>query len=302
MICQIARVFVKKEVSMKILKIVRSYGIIIAMALLMAVNYHVLILQNSFAPAGLNGIAAMIQYALHFSVGYMSLLINVPLCLIAFFVVDRDFALKTLAFTLAFSGFLLLFQYSGILEPFVYATGNSKVLAPLAAGVVNGFIYGWVLRENGSTGGTDVVAAMVREKKPEFDIVWIIFAMNCAVAGASYFVYGNNLEPVLLCILYSFLTSRVSESMMRGRKRQVRVDIVTRDYEALCREIIEKLGHSATVLPARGGYSGEDTDLVICVINPHQLAKLKGIISHYPASFCTVTTVGETVGNFKRIS
>ena len=69
-----------------------SYGIILAMACLMALNYRILILENSFAPAGLNGIATMIQYKLNFSVGYMSLLINVPLCLMAFFVVDRDYA------------------------------------------------------------------------------------------------------------------------------------------------------------------------------------------------------------------
>lgn len=288
---------------MKAIKIIRSYGIVIAMAALMAVNYHVLIFQNGFAPAGINGIATMIQYKLHFSVGYMSLLINLPLCIGALFVVDRDFAVKTMVFNLVFSGALLLFRYTGILEPFVYhtETGTSTVLAPLAAGVVNGFIYGHVLRENGCTGGTDVVASMVHEKKPEVDLVWAIFAMNCAVAVASYFVYDYRLEPVLLCILYSYLTGRVSESIIRGGKRQIRVDIVTNDYEPLCREIIEKLRHSATVLPARGMYSGKETDLVICVINPHQLAKLKEIVSKYPGSFTTVSTVGETVGNFKKI-
>ena len=289
---------------MKSLKILRSYGIVVAMAVLMAVNYHVLILQNNFAPAGINGIATMIQYKLNFSVGYMSLIINVPLCLAALFVVDRDFAAKTMAFNLAFSGALLLFRYTGILDPFVYHTenGTSTVLAPLAAGVVNGFIYATVLRENCSLGGTTVAAAMVHEKKPEADLVWVNFIMNTSVAIASYFVYDFRLEPVLLCIIYCYLTTRVSESLIRGGKRQLRVDIVTGDYESLSREIIEKLRHSATVLPARGMYSGKETDLVICVINPHQLAKLKEIISHYPGTFTTVTTVGETVGNFKRLA
>ncbi|MBP5289110.1 MAG: YitT family protein [Clostridia bacterium] len=288
---------------MKGLKIIRSYGIVIAMGVLMAVNYHILILQNNFAPAGINGIATMIQYKLNFSVGYMSLLINVPLCLAAMFVVDRDFAAKTMAFNLAFSGALLLFRYTGMLEMFVYHTenGTSTVLAPLAAGVNNGFIYAVVLRENCSLGGTSVAAAMVHEKRPELNLVWLNFAMNCVVAIASYFVYDFRLEPVLLCIIYCYLTSRVGESVIRGGKRQIRVDIVTGDYEPLCREIIEKLHHSATVLPARGMYSGRETDLVICVINPRQLTKVKEIVSHYPGSFSTVTTVGETVGNFKSV-
>lgn len=289
---------------MKAIKIIKSYGIVIAMAILMATNYQILIFQNNFAPAGINGIATMIQYKLNFSVGYMSLLINVPLCLAALFVVDRDFAAKTMVFNLVFSGALLVYRYTGVLDPFVYHTdnGTSTVLAPLAAGVVNGFIYATVLRENCSLGGTTVAAAMVHEKKPEMSLVWLNFAMNVAVAAASYFVYDFRLEPVLLCIIYCYLTSRVSELMLRGGKRQLRAEIVTNDHEALSQEIIETLRHSATVIPARGMYSGRGTDVVICVINPHQLAKLKEIVSHYPGSFTTVTTVGETIGNFKKIA
>ena len=278
-----------------------SYGIILAMACLMALNYRILILENAFAPAGLNGIATMIQYKLNFSVGYMSLLINVPLCVMAFFVVDRDYALKSLTFSVAFSLFLLLFQYGIDLEQFTYKTASSTILAPLTAGVINGFIYGNVIRNNGSTGGTDIVAACVHEKKPEMNLVWIIFAINCAVAGASYFVYDHKLEPVILCIMYSFLTSKISDSILRGGKEQLKFEIITNRAEDMSREIMEKLHHGVTVLPAKGMYSGAELNMVVCIINKHQIAKLRTIINAYPGSFANVTQANEIFGNFKMV-
>ncbi len=278
-----------------------SYLFVLMMACLMALNYRVLILENAFAPAGLNGIATMIQYKLNFSVGYMSLLINIPLCIFAFFMVERDFAMKSLVFSFAFSSFLLLFQYGIDLTPFIYKTENSAILAPLSAGVINGFIYGMVIRAGGSTGGTDIVAACVHEKRPEMNLVWIIFAMNCAVAGASYFVYDYKLEPVILCILYSFLTGKVSDSILRGGKEQLKFEIITSEYEAMSREIMTKLRHGVTVLPATGMYSGREMKMVVCIINKHQIAKLRSIISSYPGAFANVTQANEIFGNFKNI-
>ncbi len=85
-------------------------ALMVILAMAMAVNYQIFILQNAFAPAGINGIATMIQYLFHFSIGYMSLIINIPLAIFAFFYVDRAFTVKTFIFTLSFSGFLLLLQ------------------------------------------------------------------------------------------------------------------------------------------------------------------------------------------------
>ena len=286
---------------MKKKNVVFSYGIILAMACLMALNYRILILENAFAPAGLNGIATMIQYKLNFSVGYMSLLINVPLCVVAFFIVDREYALKSLLFSVAFSLFLLFFQYGIDLDRFTYKTTSSTILAPLTAGVINGFIYGNVIRSNGSTGGTDIVAACVHEKKPEINLVWIIFAINCAVAGASYFIYDHKLEPVILCILYSFLTSKVSDSILRGGKEQLKFEIITKQPETMSREIMDKLHHGVTVIPAKGMYSGTDLHMIVCIINKHQIAKLRAIINSYPGTFANVTQADEIFGNFKTV-
>ena len=85
------------------IQILISYAVIFAVAVLLAFNYQLFIVKNHFAPAGLNGIATMIQYKTGFSIGYMSLLINIPLCILAYFFVEKRFAVRSLFFCLTYS-------------------------------------------------------------------------------------------------------------------------------------------------------------------------------------------------------
>ena len=136
------------------MKTIGAYVMIIATAFIMALCYQIFIFENSFAPAGINGIATMIQYKLHFSVAYLSLLINVPLCILAFIFLDKSFAARTTVFTLTFSAALLLLQYKVIDLSFLSyktANGTSTILAPIASGVITGIIYGALIRMNSCT-------------------------------------------------------------------------------------------------------------------------------------------------------
>ena len=80
-----------------------SYLLVATAAMVLAFVYYIFIVTNNFAPAGLNGIATMVQYKTGFSISYMSLLINVPLSILAYFLVQKDFAKKTLLFSLVYS-------------------------------------------------------------------------------------------------------------------------------------------------------------------------------------------------------
>ena len=114
------------------------------------------------------------------------------------------------------------------LSAFVYETANgtSLILGPLAAGVINGACYTLLIRSSGSSGGTDFVAALIHRSRPEMSFFWITFSLNVMVAISSYFVYDFEMEPVILCILYSFMSSTVSDSLMKSVRGAVRLEIV----------------------------------------------------------------------------
>ncbi len=280
-----------------------TYLFIAMMALIASVNYELFIFPNQFAPAGLNGICTLIQHISGISLGYLSLIINIPLALWCFFDVNRNLALRSMVYVLTFSLGLIVLDHVDI-SAFAYATdnGTSKILGPLVAGIINGFIYSCLLKISAHTGGTDFISAIVHKHKPYVSFFGLNFVINTAVALASYFVYGYQMEPVILCILYSFMSSTVGDRLMRSGREALCFQIVTDYPEEISRELIEKVHHSTTMVPARGMYSGHDTHLLFCVVNKNQAAAVTRICRSYPNTFAVIDQVREVMGNFKSIN
>ena len=287
---------------------VYEYALIFIMAILTTFNYQLFIINNNFAPAGISGILTMIQYKTGFSLGYMTLIVNIPLAAVAYFFLNRDFAMKSFFFVLCDGISYLIFEKID-LSRFAYdAGGIDTVLPVLTAGIISGFIYGMVFRVNGSTGGVDIVAKLIDEKFPGFDFVWIIFSLNVVVAAISYFVYGEtgadgrmiyNFKPVALSILYSFLSSRLGTTILHGGKSALKVEIITEDATEISKEILEKLHRGVTVCDVRGAYSNLGKKMLICIISKHQLIELQQIIVGYEKTFSYVSNINEVVGNFR---
>jgi len=280
-----------------------TYLTIAAMACVGALNYELLVFPNRFAPAGLGGICTMIQYLGGISVGYLSLIINVPLALIVYFKVSKPLAKRALVYVVVFSGALVLLDNLD-LSTFAYATdtGTSTILGPLAAGIINGAVYSVLIKAGSHSGGMDFVASLIQKSRPNANLFWIIFSLNVAVAGISYFVYGYKIEPVLLCILYSFTTSTVSDRVMKSGRSAMRFEIITAHPETLSEAIVKQLHHTATLLPGKGVYKGKETNVLICIVNKNQTAALSEIIRRTPDTFAVVSQVGEVMGNFKHIN
>ena len=291
-------------------KILFPYLQICGAAVLAAFAYHLFIVPNDFAPAGLNGVATMVQYKTGFSIGYMSLLINVPLCTFAAFAVNRSFGIRSLFYCLVYSLVYLLLQRIGI-ESFRYYAGDQDTIYPvLLSGVLLGAVYGVVFRQNASTGGIDVISKYITTKAPELNFFWIAFTLNFFVALASFFVYAKpdetgalvyNYKPVCLCICYYFITTFVGNQLIRSTKTACKVTVITSHGDAIEREILEKLHHSCTRLSATGAYSGKEKDVLLCIINKHQLVELRAILKSYPDTFSFSELVNATYGNFRKV-
>ena len=286
------------------MKRVWSYLQIVLCAILLAFVYYIFIVTNSFAPAGLNGIATMIQFKTGFSISYMSLLINVPLSLLAYFLVQKDFAAKTLLFSLVYS-FSFLFLQNSNLSFIQYNTlGHDTIYPVILSGVLAGVVYGVCFRNNASTGGTDIVSRYITKVKPETNFFMITFTLNAIVAVASIFVYseGNlNYKPMALCIMYCFISTFVGNLMLKTTKTAYKFTIITSHKDEFIEEITQKLHHGCTEIDAIGAYTGNERSVLICVVNKHQLNDFQKIIARYDDTFSYFEMVNETYGNFKNI-
>lgn len=286
------------------------YVKIVLLAILMAFNYQLFIVENGFAPAGINGIATMVQYKTGFSIAYMSLLINVPLCILAYFLIHKSFAKRSLCFCLVYSLSFLLLQKWG-LEAFQYnANGHDTIFPVMLSGLLTGFIYGCCFRMNASTGGTDIVSKYISKQKPTLNFFWVTFALNAAVAAISFFVYAApdgkgglifDYKPVCLCVMYCFVSSFMGNYILRGTKTAVKFTVVTAHADEITEEIFRKLKHSSTKLSGTGCFSNHPRDVLICVVNRHQIVEFQKLLSKYDDTFSFSETVNETYGNFRHI-
>ena len=283
-------------------KKILTYAVIVAIAVICALNYELFIFPNRFAPAGLNGICTMIQYIFGINIGYMSLVINIPLALAVYFLVSKPLAIRSMVYVGTFSITAILLDYVD-LSGFVYytETGTSAILGPLVAGIIFGGCYSLLVKASAYSGGTDFVAAVIHKSRPEKNLFWMIFAMNCIVAVASYFVYDYQMEPVILCILYCFASSMVTDKLNKSGRAAIRFEIVTDDPKRISDVIINKLHHSATLIPAKGVYLGKETNILICVVNKTQVTKLASIIRSCPNTFAVMSSVNEVMGNFQNL-
>ena len=282
------------------LKVVASYGLVVLIALMMALNYQLFVFPNSFAPAGLNGIFTMIQHVLDFKLSYTSILLNVPLAVVVFFLISKPFALRSLVYSLAFSGFLMIFDAID-LSSFAYSTTVSTLLGPAVAGLITGFGGYYMHRVGACYGGTEFIAKLIHKKNPAVNFFTIIFGLNVVVALASYFVYGYKVEPVLLCIIYSYFSSSVRDNMNQKHNRAVRCEIITAQPELVGKELMEHFHHGVTLLQGKGLYTGEEKTVLVCIINPSQITELAKTVEKFPGSFVTVSPVSAVLGNFKRL-
>lgn len=284
------------------MKKVLTYSMIVLLAVLGALNYHLFVFPNRFAPSGLNGICTMIQHLSGISVGYLSLLINIPLAVAVFLRVSRPLAIRSMIYVVSLSVALVALEYID-LSGFAYTTdtGTSTILGPMVAGVISGVCYSILVRGGALTGGMDFVASLIHKKNPHTNLFWVLFMLNCFVAAISYFVYGFKLEPVILCILYSFLSSMVTDRAGKSGRSAVRFEIVTEHPEQISDAIIHKLHHSATLLPGKGIYKGKQTSVLVCIVNKPQAAQLAAILRECPDTFAIMSQVSEVMGNFKHL-
>ena len=279
-----------------------TYAVIALIAFVAALNYEIFVFPNKFAPSGLNGICTMIQPVFGISVGYLSLIINIPLAIAVYIFVNKPLAIRSMVYVGTFSLSLLVLDHVD-LSFFHYATdtGTSTILGPLVAGIIFGYCYSFLVKCSAYSGGTDFIAALIHKKNPEQSTLWIIFSLNVIVALCSYFVYDFQIEPVILCIMYAFMSSTVTDSVARGSREAVRFEIITDYPNEIADEIILKLHHSATMIPAKGMYLGKETSILYCVINKSQINALSKIINSYPNTFAVMDSVSEVMGNFKRM-
>lgn len=262
-------------------------------ALISAFGLHVFVYPSDFAPSGVDGIATVLQELTHVNAGVFTLAINLPLLIAAYFILKKRYVIYTVVYTVLVSVLLILFGKVGL---FQYVTHTDKIIPAIFGGIAQG-LTGLMLRIGASAGGVDVMACMIQRKMPYQNVEKIIAFLSYAVVAISYFVYWD-VNSILLSVVEIFVCEKVTASVLRTSRNAVEFKIVTDDAEAIGEEILYRLRHAATVMPAEGMFSGEKKSMILCVVNYRQIPEFLEMMRGYPDIFVYYSDVMGVRGNF----
>jgi len=275
--------------------VLTEVSIIIAASLLSAFAMHVFVLNASFAPSGIEGIATMLQQGTGISAGYFSMVFNIPLLLFAWFKLNKKYVIYTLLFTVVSSVGMILME---ALQVPAYDAGSHIWIPALVSGVLMGFRTGCIIRYGGSTGGLDIIGGLIQKGRPYLAVEAPISVLSYIVVGCSYFVY-RDINSILLSMLQIFVFTQAMSKVLHSSRSAVEAKIVTTQPDSFKEDILQNLKHTATVLEGQGMFSGEKKYMIITIINVRQMNELSKIARKYPGSFVYFSPVNGILGNFR---
>lgn len=262
-------------------------GQIVLGCLIGALAYPWFLVPNHIAPGGLTGLATVFNYLFGWPVGTTSLLMNIPLFLIGFKAMGGGFAIRSLAATLLFSLFIDLLPLGCLTQ--------DPMLASVFGGALLGVGLGLILRAGATTGGTDMAARMVHKHLPYLSVGMILFAIDgIVVVLAGIYIH---IEHALYAFISIYVSSRLINLVIDGPTTEKACYVITSAYEQVKTQLMEELNRGVTLLSAKGGFSGEERPILLCVVSAQEVARLKMIVRRIDdKAFVFISDAHEVLG------
>ncbi|WP_343796174.1 YitT family protein [Bacillus carboniphilus] len=250
-------------------KWIQDLGLILIGSLIFAVGINYFIIPNLLSEGGVIGLTVILHYVFGWSPGLMNFLLNIALLALGF----KFFNRRTIIYTLFTIGSSSLFLY--ITERTGKLITEDTLLAAIFAGLLVGGGIGLIFRAGGTSGGTTILARIAHQLWG-LSVGKGILAMDIIVILGSVFVIGLNKAMYTLIVVY--IGAKVIDFITEGLDERIAVLIVSSSPDLVLKEITSKLSKGITVLEGRGGYSGDQKEVLYIVINKHEFIQVKNII------------------------
>lgn len=280
------------DTSKKFWRWVIDIAVIIAGSGVYALGVHCFTAPNNIAPGGVTGLATIISFVTDLNIGMLITVMNIPLLIAGFFLLNRGTMIKTLI------GVVVLSVMTDWLlkdVPVYVADSGGGILAALFGGLLMGAGLGIVYGREGTTGGTDIINKIINRFKPEIKLGQISFLVNAAVALSGYIVY-KNLDVVLYAVVSVFVQSRVIDGLVYGGLEGKFLMIFSEKPQEIADRLL-KLKRGVTLLSGEGAYSGENRQVVCIAVHKNEYVKVKRIVKQTdPNAFVIITGASEVLG------
>jgi len=267
----------------------RSYVIIVIGSIITAMSINMFLVPNRIAAGGVSGIATVLFYQFGFPVGVTMLLINIPLFIGGIKYLGGNFGVKTLFSSIILSVFTDL-------GTFLPTLTNDPMLASLYGGMVMGVGLGIVFRAGATTGGTDLAAKIIHNFFPVFTLGQILWAIDFFIIAYAGIVF-QNFEMSLFAIVTIYVSSKIIDGILEGVNFAKSVLIISNKSDRIADKIMNVLDRGVTGLKGKGMYTGQDREVLMCVLKRSEIQTLKSIVKEIDENaFIILTDAREVLG------
>ncbi|MRJ46217.1 DUF2179 domain-containing protein [Aerococcaceae bacterium DSM 109652] len=254
---------------------------------LYALTVNAVVIPNTLGEGGATGMTLMIFYWLGWNPAIVSFVLNAILLVIGW----RHLEKRQIMYTI-----VSMFVMSVALE---YTTGfsfvsDNTVVAAVAGGVLSGLAIGIVSLGGGTTGGTEIIA-WIMKKYLGIGVSAGLLLIDFLVVAPLTVQIG--LEKAILTLIMLYVMSKVLNFIIEGFNPKKSITIISKQHEAIAAAIQEKVDRGITILDGKGYYSREAHQILYIVINRHQLINVQNIIYELdPKAFVIITDVQQVIG------
>lgn len=274
---------------------VRNYSGVLLGVIVEAIALNMFLIPNKIAAGGISGLATVLYYLFNWPVGVIMLLFNIPLFIFGVKILGKQYGINTLFGAAALSVAI------DITAPFTPVLTHDLLLSSLYGGVLGGIGMGLIFRFKGNTAGTALAAAIINR-------LWGI-SVGQSLLIADFFVITfagiafKSAELALYGIISLYVTALIIDLVQEGPSSAKAFWILTDKVEEISAVILDDLDRGVTLMPVKGGYTGNEGNMLLCVVQTGEFTKLKDIIyQHDPKAFVIVTDAHEVLGEgFKQM-
>lgn len=276
---------------MKSWSILKPYLILIPVSILYAICFNWCFVPNGIAYGGFTGIAQMVHYFVPaLGVGTIIILMNVPIFIIGWRYVSRKFTVLS-AYAMVLTSVLI-----DVVAAMHTFSPMEPLLACIYGGVLLGLTVGLIAAQEGSTGGTDLAARLLKLKIAWLPVGRLMLALDLTVIVLVAAVFGN-LNSALYGLVALYISSVVVDGVLYGLDRSQLAYIISDKHQEIAAAITQEIQRGATILDGRGGFTGREKQVIMVAFKQRQIVRVKQTVKTIdPDAFLIVCAAHEVMG------
>ena len=265
-----------------------KYLLIIVGSALFAMGFRFFLYPNSIIVGGISGIAMIINLLTDIPVGLLTIILNVPLFIIAWKHFGTGFIIGSLVGMTLSSVFIDIFALLPI------SPTDDMLLACLIGGAVKGLGLGIVYYAGATTGGTDIIAKFIRLKFPYLNFGTVVLITDFIIIVA-FAVIFNKVESAMYAVIAMFVVSKVIDLVLYGIDNSNVCYIISEKSDQLITDITDTLHRGVTILEGEGAYSHQSKQVLLCVVKRTQISEIRKLIKNIDENAFFIVTDAKNV-------